>query len=87
MQQRLRLQQQLDVDLGGVEGHGLGAQDDVERRLVEQMNKTSSILLQQTQHKCVFFFKIYIIYLRVSLEGIPQLAVSLGAVLIGCTDN
>lgn len=56
MQQRLRLQQQLDVDLGGVEGHGLGAQDDVERRLVEQMNKTSSILLQQTQHKCVGFF-------------------------------
>lgn len=86
MQQRLRLQQQLDVDLGGVEGHGLGAQDDVERRLVEQINKTSSILLQQTQHKCVGFFNIYI-YLRVSLEGIPQLAVSLGAVLIGCTDN
>lgn len=49
MQQRLRLQQQLDVDLGGVEGHGLGAQDDVERRLVEQISKTSSILLQQTQ--------------------------------------
>lgn len=42
--QRLRLEQQVDVELGGVEGHRRRAQDDVERRLVEQIGETSLIL-------------------------------------------
>lgn len=39
VQRRLRLEQQLNVDVGGVERHRLGAQDDVEHRLVEQIKR------------------------------------------------
>lgn len=38
MQRCLRLEDQLDLDVGGVEWHGLDAQDDVERRLLKQAN-------------------------------------------------
>lgn len=85
-QRCLRVEEQLDVDVGGVQWHRLGAQDDVERSLVEQINSMLFILDQETQSLCFLHTHTHI-YLRVSLEGISQLAVCLRAVLIGCADD
>lgn len=44
-QQHLRLQQQVDVDLGGVEGHAHSAQNDVECSLIKRIKtKIKNIL-------------------------------------------